>query len=316
MAPPAPAGHPPNRAPHENRTARPPDRPFLDVRPPLPPVPDTLRLAVTVLPDLRELLVARLAAAGFDAFEDTPDGVAAYAPVGTVDRTALADALAATGVHTADETTVPDQNWNAAWEATIQPTRVGPFIVAPTWAELPPDLAALAVLRIDPKMAFGTGYHESTRLALGLLAPLVPPGGRVLDVGAGTGVLALAALATGAASAIGVDIDPWSVDNAQENAALNGVADRFENRLGSIEEIPETGFPLVLANILRSILVGMMPELAARVAPGGALVIAGILNTERQTMLDVCAENGLALDAEATENAWWAGAFRKGLAAD
>jgi ribosomal protein L11 methyltransferase len=273
-------------------------------------VPDTLRLAVSVLPDLRETLVARLALAGFEAFEESPDGVAAYAPVGTVDRAALAGALESVGVHTADETTVPDQNWNAAWEATIQPTRVGPFVIAPTWADLPDDLAALTVLRVDPKMAFGTGYHESTRLALGLLAPRVPAGGRVLDVGAGTGVLALAALKTGAASAIGVDIDPWSVENACENAALNGVADRFENRLGSIEEIPETGFDLVLANILRSILVPMMPDLAARLTPGGTLILAGILQTERETMLAATAAAGLALAAEATENEWWAAAFR------
>ncbi|HEX8299870.1 MAG TPA: 50S ribosomal protein L11 methyltransferase [Rubricoccaceae bacterium] len=273
-------------------------------------MPDTLRLAVSVLPDLRETLVARLALAGFEAFEESPDGVAAYAPVGTVDRAALAGALESVGVHTADETTVPDQNWNAAWEATIQPTRVGPFVIAPTWADLPDDLAALTVLRVDPKMAFGTGYHESTRLALGLLAPRVPAGGRVLDVGAGTGVLALAALKTGAASAIGVDIDPWSVENACENAALNGVADRFENRLGSIEEIPETGFDLVLANILRSILVPMMPDLAARLTPGGTLILAGILQTERETMLAATAAAGLALAAEATENEWWAAAFR------
>ena len=274
-------------------------------------MPDTLRLAVPVLPDLREVLLARLAAAGFEAFEESPGTLVAYAPVGTVDRRALADALAGAGVHPAAvaETTVPDQNWNAAWEATIRPTRVGPFVVAPTWADLPPDLAALAVLRIDPKMAFGTGYHESTRLALGLLAPRVPPGGRVLDVGAGTGVLALAALATGAAAAVGVDIDPWSVENARENAVLNGVADRFENRLGSIEEIPETGFNLVLANILRVILVPMMPDLVARMSPDGSLVLAGILVTERETMLAAAAASGLALADEATENEWWAGAF-------
>ncbi len=269
----------------------------------------TLRLAATVLPDLREVLVAHLAAAGFDAFEDTPDGIAAYAPTGQVDRAALAEALGAMSVHDTAETTLPDQNWNANWEATIRPTRVGPFVVAPTWADLPPDLAALTVLRIDPKMAFGTGYHESTRLALGLLADRVPAGGRVLDVGAGTGVLALAALKTGASEALGVDIDPWSVANARENASLNGVADRFENRLGSLDEAPETGFDLVLANILRSILVPMMPGLAARLAPGGALVLAGILQTERQTMLDATRDAGLALDAEATENEWWAGRF-------
>ena len=274
-------------------------------------MPDTLRLAVPVLPDLREALVARLAAAGFEAFEEPPGALVAYAPVGTVDRDAVAHALDAAGTRGAAETTIPDQNWNAAWEATIQPTRVGPFVVAPTWAVLPPDLAALAVLRIDPKMAFGTGYHESTRLALGLLAPRVTAGGRVLDVGAGTGVLALAALTTGAASAVGVDIDPWSVENARENAVLNGVADRFENRLGSIEEVPETGFDLVLANILRVILVPMMPDLAARMAPRGTLVLAGILRTERDTMLAAAAESDLALATEATENEWWAGTFER-----
>ncbi|HEX8385932.1 MAG TPA: 50S ribosomal protein L11 methyltransferase [Rubricoccaceae bacterium] len=274
-------------------------------------MPDTLRLAVHAPTEARDALVARLAAAGFDAFEDTPAALVAYAPDGAVPRDAVGLALTDAGLgwdHVV-ETTVPDQNWNAVWEATIQPTRVGPFVVAPTWADLPADLAALTVLRVDPKMAFGTGYHESTRLALGLLAPRVVPGGRVLDVGAGTGVLALAALKTGAASAVGVDIDPWSVENARENAELNGVADRFENRLGSIEEVPETGFSLVLANILRVILVPMMPDLAAHLAPGGTLVLAGILQSERQTMLDAAAASGLALAAEATENEWWAAAL-------
>jgi ribosomal protein L11 methyltransferase len=272
-------------------------------------VPDTVRLAVHTPPDGdREALVARLAAAGFDAFEDTPVALVAYAPDGAVGRAAVEDALRASGLgweHVTEET-VPDQNWNAAWEATIRPTRVGPFVVAPTWADLPPDLAALTVLRVDPKMAFGTGYHESTRLALGLVAGRVAPGARVLDVGAGTGVLALAALKTGAASAVGVDIDPWSVENARENAELNGVADRFENRLGSIEEVPETGFDLVLANILRVILIPMMPALAARLAPGGTLVLAGILRSERDVMVAAAAASGLAPAEEATENDWWA----------
>lgn len=272
-------------------------------------MPDTLRLAVSVAPVAREALVARLADAGFTAFEETPHALVAYATVGTIDRGAAEEALRLAGAPDADETTIADRNWNADWEATIQPTRVGPYVIAPTWATLPPDLAALTVLRVDPKMAFGTGYHESTRLVLRLLDGRVPPGGRVLDVGAGTGVLALAALTSGAASAIGVDIDPWSVENARENAELNGVADRFENRLGSVEEVPETGFDLVFANILRSILVPMMPDLAARVAPGGTLILAGILQTERATMLAATVANGLRLAEEATENEWWAAAL-------
>ena len=273
-------------------------------------MPDTLRLAAAAPREQRDALVARLAEAGFTAFEDTPHAVVAYAAVGTVDRGATAEALRLAGASDAAETTLADQNWNADWEATIQPTRVGNYVVAPTWADLPPDLAALTVLRVDPKMAFGTGYHESTRLALRLLEGRVPRGGRVLDVGAGTGVLALAALKTGAASAIGVDIDPWSVGNARENADLNGVADRFENRLGSIDEVPETGFDLVVANILRSILVPMTPDLASRLAPGGTLVLAGILVAERSEMLAATEAAGLRLADEATENEWWACAVR------
>ena len=119
------------------------------------------------------------------------------------------------------------------------------------------------------------------------------------------------ALTEAAATALGVDIDPWSVANARENAEVNGVADRFENRLGSLEEVPETGFPLVLANILRSILVPMMPGLAAHLAPGGTLVLAGILQTERTAMLAATEASGLSVLEEATENEWWAVALSR-----
>ena len=274
-----------------------------------PSVPKTIVLALRIPETLREPLIADLADLGFDAFEETDDALRAYIPapawdaVGreTVDRWVRAAGLATEDVVT--EEVIEDQNWNETWEASIQPIEVGPFIVAPTWAEVPEG--GRTVLRIDPKMAFGTGYHETTRLALNLLADHVPEGARVLDVGTGTGILAIATLLRGASSAVGVDIDPWSVTNGQENAALNGVSDRFEVREGSVEAVPETGFTFGIANIIRSILQPLVPEIVARLAPEAPLLVGGLLQTERDGFVAALAEAGYAPVSEATENEWW-----------
>ena len=220
--------------------------------------------------------------------------------------------LAEHGVAAAVEATeIAEQNWNAQWESTITPVDAGPFIVAPTWADLPAEVDGKLVLLVDPKMSFGTGHHPSTRLALALLAPHVASGDRVLDVGTGTGVLAFGALKLGAASAVGCDIDTWSVPNAAECAALNGVQDRFDVRLGDLEVVPETGFDLVLANIIRSVLVPMLPELAEKTRPDGHVVLAGLLVTERETVISAAAAAGLTLVEEAAEGDWWACSFQK-----
>lgn len=273
-------------------------------------MPDTLRLTLTVSPDAREALVADLADWGFDAFEETDDGVVAYAPVARWDATtreAVDRRVGGAGWHAE---TVEDQDWNATWEASLEPVVAGPFVVAPSWADLGPEHEGLTPLRVDPKMAFGTGYHESTRLVLRLLPDVVRPGARVLDVGTGTGILSIAALALGAASALGVDIDPWSVTNGDENAARNGVGDRFEVREGSLDVVPEDAFDLVLANIIRSVLVPMLPDLVQKAAPGAPVVLAGLLVTEREALLDAAGGAGLALDREASENEWWACVLR------
>ncbi len=279
-------------------------------------MPDTLRLTLAV-PDngSRDPLVADLSDLGFEAFEETPVDLIAYAPAPRWDdvmREAVIRLLRARGETEAamHEEIVSDQDWNATWEASIEPLVAGSFVIAPTWADLPPEHDDKTVIRIDPKMAFGTGYHESTRLVLRLLPPVVPQGGRVLDVGTGTGVLGIAALALGASSAIGVDIDPWSVTNGAENAALNDVGDRFEIREGSLDVVSETGFDLILANIIRSVLEPMLPEVVAIAAPRAPILLAGLLLTERDRMLQVADAAGLALAEEASENEWWACSLR------
>ena len=279
-------------------------------------MPDTLRLTLRLPDDLaREALVADLADLGFEAFEEETDRLVAYAPAPrwdglareTVGRWLDARGL---GADAMSEEVVPDQDWNATWEASLQPIEAGPFLIAPSWADLEPAQEAKAVLRIDPKMAFGTGYHESTRLVLRMLPGVVEEGARVLDVGTGTGVLALAALRLGARSALGVDIDPWSVTNGKENARQNGSEDRFEVREGSLDVVPPGPYDLVLANIIRSVLEPMLPSLSSLVRPGAPIVLAGLLRTERATMIAAAEATGLRLVDEAHENEWWACVLR------
>jgi len=282
---------------------------FLASSLPRRPVP-TLALAVRLPERYHEFLIAELADLGFHAFEEEADRVTAYGPAerwDDVSRQHVEGWLYAHGLPVElEEAVAPEENWNARWEATIQPQPVGRFLIKPSWHDVPPEHADKTVLEIDPKMAFGTGYHPSTRLALRFLPGIVPAGARVLDAGTGTGVLALAALALGAAHAIGFDIDPWAQVNAEENAERNGFAGRLDVREGSLETVPETGFDLVLANINRNVLLDMLPELAGRLVASGRIVLAGLLVEDRADVLAAAEAAGLALYDEATEGEWWA----------
>ncbi len=199
---------------------------------------------------------------------------------------------------------IAEQNWNSSWEETIRPIRVtGRIVVAPTWhpfTAAPGDI----VLTIDPKMSFGTGYHESTRLALLLLEKHLTPGTRVLDAGTGTGILAIASLKLGAASAVGFDIDEWSSSNAVENARLNGVSGLFTVLRGDIQAVTGAEFDMIAANIQKNVIEEMLPALAGRLAPGGTMILSGLLDTDREAIKAALAGSGLPVCDEAEEGEW------------
>ena len=269
----------------------------------------TVELVLSVPDRYHEFLIAELSDLDFESFTADDDRLTAYAPAARWDHVAREHLERWLRMHGLSERfgerIVPDENWNARWEETIRPLAVGRFLIRPTWASTPPEHEDKVLLEIDPKMSFGTGYHESTRLVLRFLPALVRGGERVLDAGTGTGVLAIAALKLGADAAVGFDIDPWAQVNAVENALLNGVGEAFEIREGSLDTVPEDGFDLVLANINRNALLEMLPGLAAKLADDGRLVLAGLLQTDRETMLGAIRDAGLALYDEATEGEWW-----------
>lgn len=179
---------------------------------------------------------------------------------------------------------VPNADWATEWRHGFTAQRIGRrLLLHPSWeaAQGGPDDV---VLTIDPENAFGSGDHETTRLVLQVLDQRVAGDERVLDVGCGSGVLSIAALRLGAASALAVDIDEDAVLVTRRNSALNGVAARIEASSRLVVDI-DGAYDIVLANIESQVLVHMAGQLGARLAPGGFLVLSGILRGERDELL-------------------------------
>ncbi len=179
---------------------------------------------------------------------------------------------------------VPSEDWATEWRRGFTAQRIGKrLLLRPSWevAQAEPDDV---VLTIDPENAFGSGDHETTRLVLRILDQWVAGGERVLDVGCGSGVLSIAALRLGAASAVAIDIDDDAAVVARRNAELNGVTSRLQVSIRPLGEI-DGAYDIVLANIETRVLIHMPKELQERIATGGFLVLSGILRGERDELL-------------------------------
>jgi ribosomal protein L11 methyltransferase len=215
-------------------------------------------------------------------------------------RAALMDALRVYGLGSAGAREmrfreVLGRDWLAEWKKGWRPVYVGRFVVAPPWSEVAPEAGQL-VIRVEPGMAFGTGTHETTRLCLAAVEKHFR-GGSFLDVGTGTGVLAIAA----ALMRPGARTDPLAVSVAEENARLNGVADRISFRVGSVEDTTPSA-DLVCANLTADVILPLLPALTA--ATCGRLVLSGILATQAEAVWARLLELG-AEDCEVARDGEW-----------
>ena len=200
--------------------------------------------------------------------------------------------LDASGIeYTLSTTGVEQEDWQNAWKKYYHAMDIGNRLaIVPGWEEYQTDRT---VITMDPGMAFGTGTHETTSLCLEVLDSRVKGGERMLDIGTGSGILAIAALKLGAAEAEGVDIDPMCVRTAGENAQRNGVQDRFKVLVGDLSDKATGVYNIITANIVASAILSLAPHVPALMAPSAVFIASGIIDTRKDEVLEGLRAAGL-----------------------
>lgn len=255
-----------------------------------------------------DLLSAELAEIGFESFEQNETCLRAYIPVSTdiaSDIPALLEQFPLPGLLWQYSSEIqPDINWNEQWEKNFfRPIRIedkclvrAPF--HPTDPDIPLELI------ISPQMAFGTGHHETTSLMMSYLLDMDLRGLRVLDMGCGTGILAILARKLGASSVTAIDIDDWCIRNTSENAALNDIRD-IDVRIGNASLLADCPiFDLIIANINRNILLNDMSAYRSRLGNGSTLLLSGFYTEDIPILTECAGTLGLTLSETRSRNNW------------
>ena len=215
----------------------------------------------------------------------------------------LRDRLQKADLHAAiDLAGVAEEDWANGWKAYYHAMELGSRLaICPSWESIETDRA---VLKLDPGMAFGTGTHETTSLCLEVLDECVMGGERMLDIGTGSGILAIGALLLGAKSALGVDIDEMCVRTAMENAELNGVQDRFTAVAGNLSEKAEGKYDVICANIVANAIISLSPAVRPLLAEGGLFIASGIIDEREDEVAEKLGEAGLEVFEIRRKNGW------------
>lgn len=262
--------------------------------------------------DIFDILVAELAELGYDSFDTNGNTLKAYIPAVKFSEK---EALQLVGQYVNDSTAsvgwaeMADKNWNEVWESNFEPIVVGNrcTVRAPFHTNLPPTDYEIV---IEPKMSFGTGHHATTYQMADFLLDMDVEGKRVLDMGCGTGILAILAAMKGAAKVVAIDNDEWAYSNAVENVERN-VAGKVEVLLGDATLLGAEKFDTILANINRNILLADLPSYVEVLVPGGTLFLSGILPEDIAIITDRALNLGLVSLASKTRNGWAALSFKK-----
>ena len=198
-----------------------------------------------------------------------------------------------------------DADWENNWKQYFHPIKIGErLLIRPTWED-EYDADGRAVLHLEPGLAFGTGSHETTRLCLEALEKNIKGGERVLDVGCGSGILAIASLLLGAESATGVDIDELAVKTAEENGKMNGFdGDRLKFIHGDLADKVSGKFDIVVANIVADIIIMFCKTVPEFMADNAVFITSGIIDIREQEVVDAFAENGFEIIARHADGGW------------
>ncbi len=270
-------------------------------------------LQLTASADFTDMLMAELAEIGYESFVETDGGLNAYVQLPAYDQALLLEIIVKYQEMTAiawHVVTLEEKNWNEEWERNYQPIEVeGRIIVRATHHAASPHFEYDIV--INPKMSFGTGHHETTASVMALQLGIDHAHKTVLDVGSGTGILAILALKMGASHATAFDIEEWAYLNAVENSELNGCQTGISLFQGTIEDCPAGTYDIVLANINRNILLREIPVYATFMKPTATLVVSGFYTHDEPDIEAKAAEVGLKATKKRSLNNWSAVVFER-----
>lgn len=264
-------------------------------------------ISVETPPVVAELVADTLIEAGCHGVMYRPDGVTGYLPAGhavpeaalrtTIERAGAAGLATAPG--TIQTRTLQEEDWAHGWKIYFKPLPVAPFVIVPSWEAYSAKPGEIRI-DLDPGMAFGTGHHGTTALCLDGLAQ-VPVARRVLDVGTGSGILAIAAAKLGWPEVIGCDNDELAVMVARDNVRRNEVP--VDLRVGSVDVLPGDA-DLVVANILAEVISELADSLAGLMKPGGTLLASGIIREREQLVRDALEAAGLRIEGVRYRDEW------------
>lgn len=264
-------------------------------------------------PATAEILLAYLTDAPFDTFEEDDQGLQAYLPAAAdaIEAERMLTELAEQFHFTWEKTFLPGQNWNEIWESNFHPVVVNDFcaVRADFHAPIP---GVRYELVINPKMAFGSGHHETTWQCLAALEHLPVAGNHMLDFGCGTGILAILAAKLGAMELEAVDIEAESYRNTLENCRINDVHNVVV-RCGILADVQGRDFDGILANINRNVILDSLSRLAELIVPGGWLLVSGILEQDDPIVTETAVANGFEKIKQTQRGNWLCLEFRRGL---
>lgn len=257
-------------------------------------------------PEQQDLLIAHLAEAGYEGFEENDQELKAFIQEERFDRTLLQE-LAFKYQLDFSEELIPEQNWNSSWESSFQPVIVDDFVAIRAGFHEPVKGVEQEII-ITPKMSFGTGHHATTSMMVQQMRDIDFKGKTVFDFGTGTGILAILAEKLGAKTITAIDNDDWSMANAAENMEKNNCR---KIRLEKHDRITgEEKYDILLANINKNVILENFSALFGHLAPGGTLLLSGLLTTDEEDIIQKAGSFHLKLSARMEQNNWICLRFR------
>ena len=253
-------------------------------------------------PEKQEILIAFLAEAGFEMFEETDSGIKAFVEESSYDENKLDElVISRFSAISFSVSQIPRENWNEVWEKNFEPMQVGEvYIRAPFH---PKKEGVKYELIIEPKMSFGTGHHATTTLMIREMLKTDFSDKKVLDMGCGTSLLAILASKRGAAEIVAVDIDDWAVENSRENCVRNSI-ENITVMKGDAGTIKGLHFDIILANINRNVLLDDMQAYSESLVPGGEIILSGFYENDMDAILQCAGKFGFTQMSSEILNQW------------